>query len=151
MHYLSNLDFVMKSDVRYLQREKDHIWDRIVDNMRLLAERDNHQVEGADYLTDQDIIWKTKKHGICAILRSLCDLVKEEKQSFYCIYWCLKTYGCICLEFKDLNEGHEAFRRVKNECEEKQMLTHKMITYKQLGYIYRLLKQHQKAIDCFKK
>ena len=31
------------------------------------------------------------------------------------------------------------------------MLTHKMITYKQLGYIYRLLKQHQKAINCFKK
>lgn len=58
MHYLANLDFVMKSDVRYLQREKDHIWERIVENMRLLAERDNYQVEGADYLTDQDVIWK---------------------------------------------------------------------------------------------
>ena len=52
MHYLANLDFVMQSNVRYLQREKSHLWDRLVDNMRLFAERETYQVDGVDYLTD---------------------------------------------------------------------------------------------------
>ena len=31
------------------------------------------------------------------------------------------------------------------------MFHHKMVTYKQLGYVNRLLKLHRKATDCFKK
>lgn len=31
------------------------------------------------------------------------------------------------------------------------MHRHKMITYKQLGYNYRLLQEHVKATNCFKK
>ena len=55
------------------------------------------------------------------------------------------------MDFKDLHEARVVFKRLKKECELKLMFKHKMITYQQLGYVYRLLKEHLKATNCFKK
>lgn len=45
----------------------------------------------------------------------------------------------------------KVFRQLKHECQDRQMLRHKMQIYKQLGYLYRHLKNHLKATNCFKK
>ena len=55
------------------------------------------------------------------------------------------------MDFKDLNEALRIFRRLKNECHNKLMLRHKMVIYKQLGYVYRLLQEHLKATNAFKR
>lgn len=90
---------------------------------------------------NQDDAWKQKKLAVFAILDQLCSHIKEEdKNGFYSLYWALKTYGMICMDFKDLAEALQVFRRLKHECQEKQMFHHKMVTYKQLGYVNRLLK-----------
>ena len=82
----------------------------------------------------------------------MCDLIKEEKHNeFHCLYWVMKSYGNICLAFKDLNAAKQVFLKMKHECEDNTMYKHKMAIYKQLGYVYRLLAQHQKACSCFKK
>ena len=152
MHYLSNLNFIIQADVYKMKIEKFFQWGRIVDTMRLWAERDNTEIIGVSHLQSQDDAWKQKKGAMLAILDALASLLKEEdKNGFHCLYWALKTYGMVCMDFKDLEEAKQVFRRLKHECQEKQMFHHKMVTYKQLGYINRLLKQHTKATGCFKK
>ena len=131
---------------------KFHQWGRIVDTMRLWAERDNTEIVGVADINENDQIWRLKKEPILAILEALCTLIQEEdKNGFYCLYWALKTYGTVCMDFKDFDQAHSVFRRLKHQCQEKQMLYHKMINYKQMGYLFRLMKQHKKAANCFKK
>lgn len=85
-------------------------------------------------------------------MESLCELIKEaHKQEFNCLYWALKCWGSVCMDFKDLDEAIKVFTRLKHECQDKMMYRHKMVTYKQLGYVYRLQKEHLKATNCFKK
>lgn len=152
MHYLANLNFVMSSEVRQLGNEKFSQWGRIVKVMRTLCSSDNTEYVGVHKIRSEDSAWKLKKFGILAVMNSLCELIKEkQKDQFYCIYWALKTYGMVCMDFKDLHEARNVFRRLKHECQEKLMFKHKMITYQQLGYVYRLLKEHLKATNCFKK
>ena len=82
---------------------KFHQWGRIVDTMRLWAERDNTEIVGVADISETDQIWRLKKEPMLAILDALCTLIKEEdKQGFYCLYWALKSYGTICMDFKDL-------------------------------------------------
>lgn len=152
MHYLHNLNMVMQSDVFRMSQEYFFEWDRIVDLMQIYAERANTVVEGADQVTNLDEAWKFKKLAMLAILESLCNLLKEEdKGEFFTLYWALKSYGMICMDFKDLQEALRVFRRLKGECHTKLMLRHKMVTYKQIGYVYRLMKDHLKATNAFKR
>ena len=66
-----------------------------------------------------------------AILNSLCILIKEEQpDSFFCLYWAMKAYGQICMDFKDLEAAHKVFSRLKKECEKNMMYKHKMVIYK---------------------
>ena len=117
MHYLSNLNFVMGSDVHKMKIEKFFHWSRIVDTMRLWAERPNTEIVGVYQVNNQDDAWKLKKLAMFGVLDSLCNLIKEEdKNGFYCHYWALKTYGMICMDFKDLDEAKNVFRRLKREC-----------------------------------
>jgi len=68
-------------------------------------------------VTNQDEACKIKRMAVFAILDSLCDLIKEkDKKAFYCLYWALKTYGHIAMDFKDLKVAQKVFRRLKNEC-----------------------------------
>ena len=84
-------------------------------------------------------IWYLKKNVLYGILSSISNLLKEsEKGSFDVHYWVLKTHGNIALAFKDMKEAADAFTRCKHVCDLKIKLTHKMICYKQLGYIRRL-------------
>ena len=55
------------------------------------------------------------------------------------------------MDFKDLEMARIVFTRLKNECQDRMELEHKMTTYKQLGYIYRSLKNYKKATLSFKK
>ena len=55
------------------------------------------------------------------------------------------------MHFKDLKESTQAFVKAKHLCEFFDKLEHKMIIYKQLGYLYRIQKEHMKAASCFKK
>ena len=55
------------------------------------------------------------------------------------------------MDFKDLSMAQKVFTKLKHECQAKLEFTHKMITYKQLGYIYRLQYRYLKATNCFKK
>ena len=58
-------------------------------------------------------------------------IIKEEqKDGFHCIYWALKCYGTICLDFKDLATAEKAFKSLKYVCEENGMYKQKMATYK---------------------
>ena len=153
MHYLANLDFVIHSEVRQMGHEKFHAWDRLVKIMSAYAtSHESAEFVGVNKITSQDSAWRLKKHAIFAIMQALCDHIKQEqKDEFFCNYWVLKTYGMVCMDFKDLNQAMNVFRRLKHECHEKFMFKHKMITYQQLGYVYRLLKEHLKATNCFKK
>ena len=75
----------------------------MVETMRLYSERENTDIVGLNLIQNQDDSWRLKKFAILAVLDSLCNLIKEEdKHSFYCLYWALKTYGMICMDFKDL-------------------------------------------------
>ena len=117
MHYLSNLNFIIQADVYKMKIEKFFQWGRIVDTMRLWAERDNTEIIGVSHLQSQDDAWKQKKGAMLAILDALASLLKEEdKNGFHCLYWALKTYGMICMDFKDLEEAKQVFRRLKHEC-----------------------------------
>ena len=87
-----------------------------------------------------------------AILDAICNLIKrEETHDFKCLYWVMKTYGCISMAFKDLEHSTNVYRKLKHWCEHHLMFQHKLVTYKQLGYIYRLRLMHIKAASCFKK
>ena len=86
------------------------------------------------------------------MLTSICNLLKDdEKTNFFVHYWALKTIGDIAMHFKDLKESTQAFVKAKHLCEFFDKLEHKMIIYKQLGYLYRIQKEHMKAASCFKK
>ena len=120
MHYLANMNFVMRAEVHKMKIEKFFQWGRIVDTMRLWAERDNTEIVGVYHIQNQDDAWKQKKLAMFAIMDALCNLIKEEdKSGFNCLYWSLKTYGMLCMDFKDLEEAKTVFRRLKHECEEK--------------------------------
>ena len=58
MHYLSNLNFIIQADVYKMKIEKFFQWSRIVDTMRLWAERDNTEIIGVNQLQNQDDAWK---------------------------------------------------------------------------------------------
>ena len=104
-----------------MHRKKFTQWSRTVETMRMLAGRDKGQeMHGVDAISCQDTAWKLKKQAVLAILDQLCNLLKEEdKNSFFCQYWALKTYGTICMSFKDMNEAYLVFRRLKHECQDK--------------------------------
>ena len=79
-------------------------------------------------------------------------MIKEkDEEAFHCLYWVLKTFGQIAMDFKDLIMARKVFTKLKYECQDRIQFEHKMITYKQLGYIYRNLKDYQKAVSCFRK
>ena len=128
-------------------------WSRIVETMRFWANQEKSpNFVGVSTITGQEQAWKLKKLAMFAILSVLSNLIKEDQHdNFYCTYWTLKAYGMICMDFKDLEEARKVFTRLKNECEDHHMYKHKMVTYKQLGYVHRLLKMHAKAASCFKK
>ena len=50
MHLLSNLNFIIQADVYKMKIEKFFQWGRIVDTMRLWAERDNTEIIGVNHL-----------------------------------------------------------------------------------------------------
>ena len=88
--------------------------------MRLWAERDNTEIVGVENITEMEAAWKLKKPAVFAIMDNLCNLIKDEgKDSFFCLYWAMKTYGMICMNFKDLEEARNVFRTLKHECQEK--------------------------------
>ena len=85
--------------------------------MGRFAERENTVIQGSNHITCLDSAWKLKKFGICAILDQICNLIKEEdKNEFYALYWALKTYGNVAMDFKDLSGALEIFRQLKHEC-----------------------------------
>ena len=75
----------------------------------------------------------------------------DEKTNFDVHYWVLKTQGDIAMHFKDIKEATTAFVKAKHLCEFFDMYGHKMIVYKQLGFLYRIQSEHMKAASCFKK
>ena len=55
------------------------------------------------------------------------------------------------MHFNDIKEATQAFVKAKHLCEFFDMYGHKMIVYKQLGFLYRIQSEHMKAASCFKK
>ena len=97
-------------------------------------------------------IWFRKKNLLYRVLTSICNLIKDdEKTNFDIHYWVLKTQGDIAMHFKDIKESTQAFVKAKHLCEFFDMYGHKMIVYKQLGFLYRIQSEHMKAASCFKK
>ena len=118
MHYLANLDFLIHSDVRQMTNEKYHAWGRLVKIMGIYAaDREDVDFVGVHKVTNLDSAWRFKKLAIFAIMQALCDHIKDvQKDEFYCNYWALKTFGMICMDFKDLWQARKVFRQLKYEC-----------------------------------
>ena len=90
---------------------------RIVELMKLFAERENTIVEGSIHVVDANAAWRLRRLAIFTILEQLCSLIKErERKAFYCLYWAMKTFGQIAMDFKDLHMALKVFRRLKHEC-----------------------------------
>ena len=120
--------------------------------MRHYAMHQDCQVEGSKPIEGADQACQLKRIAIFTILDSLCTMIKEkDEEAFHCLYWVLKTFGQIAMDFKDLIMARKVFTKLKYECQDRIQFEHKMITYKQLGYIYRNLKDYQKAVSCFRK
>ena len=131
MHYLSNLNFVMESEVRVMSTDKFFQWSKLVETMRVWSNNEKCEFVGVTNITHQETSWKKKAQAMLAILNSLCILIKEEQpDSFFCLYWAMKAYGQICMDFKDLEAAHKVFSRLKKECEKNMMYKHKMVIYK---------------------
>ena len=123
-----------------------------LETLKQLEPSESHNTEISKEVTNEQEVWFYKKNVLYAILSSINDVIKgEDNENFYAQYWTLKTHGNIALSFKDIEEAEKVFVDAKHLCEMKLKLHHKMVVYKQLGYIYRLLTKHQKAANCFKK
>jgi len=122
MHLLNKIKFVTESDVYVLQLMFVNDWDRIVALMRRFAENEDRTVQGSSLVVNNEEIWKLKRLPIFAILETLCLLIKHQGPSaFFCLYWSLKTFGTIAMDFKDMPAAVSAFRKLKHECQERQM------------------------------
>ena len=107
--------------------------------LKELSPDDSHDSELSVEVKGDYEIWFRKKNLLYRVLTSICNLIKDdEKSNFHVHYWVLKTIGDITMHFKDIKESTQAFIKAKHHCEFFDMYCHKMIVYKQLGYLYRL-------------
>ena len=131
MHLLRNLSIVTDSDVFQLETSYMEDWNRIVQLMRLFADRENSIFEGSKPVLDPEKACKLKRIAIFMILEALSTLILENlSNSFYNFYWVMKTFGQIAMDFKDLDMAQKVFTKLKHQCQEDLMLSHKMVTYK---------------------
>ena len=152
MRFLFDLSLVMDSEVWQLETSYLEDWPRIISLMRHFVSQKNTQIEGSSLIEDPTQACQMKRIAVFMILDAICNFIREyEFEAFFCLYWALKSFGQIAMDFKDLEMARIVFTRLKNECQDRMEFEHKMMTYKQLGYIYRSLKNYKKATLSFKK
>ena len=54
-------------------------------------------------------------------------------------------------EFKDFKNAIMTYKNMKTYCEDYKRYKEKILCYSQIGYIFRLLTEHEKAIKYFRK
>ena len=104
-------------------------------------------------------MWDIKRVPIYELLRKIAELFKdnimeqlrEDNKKFDMLYFTQKTHASIALAFRDVDEARRVLTSLKNICGDLCKLPHKMHVYHQLGYCYRITKNYDKAINCFKK
>jgi len=100
-----------------------------------------------------------KRVPIYELLRKISELFKdnimeqlrEDDKKFDMLYFTLKTHASVALAYRDVEEARRVLTSLKNICFDLFKLTHMMHVYNQLGYCYRITKNFNKAIKCFKK
>ena len=60
MHYLSNLNFVMESEVRVMSTDKFFQWSKLVETMRVWSNNEKCEFVGVTNITHQETSWKKK-------------------------------------------------------------------------------------------
>ena len=80
-----------------------------------------------------------------------CGTFTEGIEDFALAYNALKIEGDIFMEFKDFKSSLQAYRRLKNFCDDRKKYREKIICYGQIGHIYTVLDDHNSAIKYFHK
>ena len=55
------------------------------------------------------------------------------------------------MEFRQFQKAYKYYRKAKQVCEKWKRYREKLLMYHQIGYICRLLNDHERAIKQFKK
>ena len=55
------------------------------------------------------------------------------------------------MEFRSFPQAIVYYRKAKKVCERYQRYREKLLMYQQIGYMYRLMKDHEEAVKQFQK